>query len=130
MSPEQVTGENPVDERTDIYALGCVLYEMLSGEPPFIGVTPEETIAQRLGHSPRRLSSVRKEIVPELDLTIGKALARNPSDRFRKASELGEALSASGLKSTSQEHPVPAETVGCGGGSGGGHDRRADAAFR
>jgi eukaryotic-like serine/threonine-protein kinase len=95
MSPEQVTGENPVDERTDIYALGCVLHEMLSGEPPFIGVTPEEILAHRLGHSPRRLSSVRKDIVPELDLTIGKALARNPSDRFRKASELGEALSAS-----------------------------------
>ena len=92
MSPEQITGENPVDERTDIYALGCVLYEMLSGGPPFGGTTPEETIALRLSQPPRRLSEVRKDIPPELDLAIGKALARNPSDRFTRASELAGAL--------------------------------------
>jgi DNA-binding SARP family transcriptional activator/TolB-like protein len=97
MSPEQVTGESPVDERTDIYALGCVLYEMLSGGPPFAGSTPEETLARRLTHPVPRLSLVRDEVGPGLENAIHKALARSPADRFSKVSELANALDAASL---------------------------------
>jgi eukaryotic-like serine/threonine-protein kinase len=95
MSPEQMTGESPVDERTDIYALGCVLYEMLSGEPPFSGSTPEETIARRLSEPARQLSALRNEIDPELNSAIERALSRAPADRFAKAAEFAEVLATS-----------------------------------
>jgi DNA-binding SARP family transcriptional activator/TolB-like protein len=97
MSPEQVTGESPIDERTDIYALGCVLYEMLSGEPPFAGTTPEETLALRLTHPVRRISLVRDEVGPELENAIHKALARSPADRFSRVSEFANALDAASI---------------------------------
>ncbi|HET9464361.1 MAG TPA: protein kinase [Gemmatimonadales bacterium] len=97
MSPEQVTGESPIDERTDIYALGCVLYEMLSGEPPFAGTTPEETLALRVTHPVRRISLVRDEVGPELENAIHKALARSPADRFSRVSEFAKALDAASI---------------------------------
>jgi serine/threonine-protein kinase len=87
MSPEQATGECPVDERTDIYALGCVLYEMLAGEPPFVGPTPEATIERRLRGPAPRVSVARQEVSPELDAAIAKALARAPVDRFASVAE-------------------------------------------
>jgi DNA-binding SARP family transcriptional activator/TolB-like protein len=105
MSPEQVTGESPVDERTDIYALGCVLYEMISGEPPFRGSTPEETLAQRLSAPVRPLSALRKEVDPELDSIIRRALARAPSDRFATAAEFGKLLTARAPRHTEAEAP-------------------------
>jgi eukaryotic-like serine/threonine-protein kinase len=95
MSPEQITGESPVDERTDIYALGCVLYEMLTGEPPFSGSTPEQTMTQRLNGAAPRPSLVRKEVSPQLDSAVEKALARRPSDRFAKVTDLAAALATS-----------------------------------
>ena len=92
MSPEQATGESPVDERTDIYALGCVLYEMLAGEPPFVGDTPEATIERRLRGAVPRVSLVRNEVSSELDAAVAKALARAPADRFASASEFAARL--------------------------------------
>jgi serine/threonine-protein kinase len=93
MSPEQATGESPVDERTDIYALGCVLYEMLAGEPPFAGRTPQATIERRLSGPAPRVSVVRGDVSPDLDAAIAKALARAPADRFAKATEFAAMLS-------------------------------------
>jgi serine/threonine-protein kinase len=97
MSPEQITGESPVDQRTDIYALGCVLYEMLGGEPPFGGTTPEETLALRLTQPPRRLSLLRDDVAPGLEDAIHRALARNPADRFSAISEFAAALKPSSV---------------------------------
>jgi eukaryotic-like serine/threonine-protein kinase len=93
MSPEQATGEGPVDERTDIYALGCVLFEMLAGEPPFVGRTTEETVAQRLSGIALRVSGVRNEVGSALDEAIAKALERVPRDRFANAATFAAALS-------------------------------------
>jgi serine/threonine-protein kinase len=109
MSPEQVTGEGPVDERTDIYALGCVLYEMLSGEPPFAGTTPEETLARRLSHPVPRLSLVQSEVGPDLEHAIHKALARSPADRFSKISDLAVAIDPIRIATTDEtKRPQPA----------------------
>jgi serine/threonine-protein kinase len=94
MSPEQASGESPVDERTDIYALGCVLYEMLTGAPPFAGDSPEETIERRLRGPAPRVSAARPEVSAELDSAIAKALARTPAERYSRATDFAASLGA------------------------------------
>ena len=91
MSPEQASGEE-VDERTDIYALGCVLYEMLAGEPPLVGPTPQSTAAKRLTDRPTPLRALRSTVPLKLDQTIQKVLERSPADRYTTAAEFAEAL--------------------------------------
>ena len=94
MSPEQATGERLTDARTDIYALGCVLYEMLAGEPPFTGPNAQSVIARMLTETPRSLRAVRAGVSEALEAVTFRALARVPADRYATASELGDALSA------------------------------------
>jgi tetratricopeptide (TPR) repeat protein len=94
MSPEQATGVSEVDARSDIYSLGCVLYEMLAGEPPFIGPTPQAILAKRLSEPLPSLHVVRDTVPAGVEQAIAKALARVPADRFSSASEFGHALSA------------------------------------
>ena len=91
MSPEQASGEREIDGRTDIFALGCVLYELLAGEAPFHGPTPQATLMRRFTGPPRPLRPVVD--VPEVvEAAIVRALARDPKDRFATAAEFGEAL--------------------------------------
>jgi serine/threonine-protein kinase len=91
MSPEQAMGDARVDRRTDIYSLGCVVYEMLAGEPPYTGPTPQAIVAKRLTGPPPPLGAVRD--VPEaIEQAIHKALARNPADRFATGRDLARAL--------------------------------------
>jgi tetratricopeptide (TPR) repeat protein len=97
MSPEQATA-GAVDGRTDIYALGCVLYEMLAGEPPFTAPTPQAVIAKRLSTPPVPLGVVRHAVPPAIDAAVIRALAREPVDRFATAAEFAAAL----------ESPAPA----------------------
>lgn len=96
MSPEQASGERDVDGRTDVYSLGCVLYEMLAGEPPFTGPTPEAVIAKRLHTPPTSLRVVRSTITTWLDRAVQKALATVPGDRFLSAADFGRALELAG----------------------------------
>jgi eukaryotic-like serine/threonine-protein kinase len=90
MSPEQAQGRARLDGRTDIYSLGCVVYEMLSGGPPFTGTTPEVVVA-RLTAPPPPLGAVR-DVPAALEQAIHKALARNPADRFATARDFARAL--------------------------------------
>src|SRR5207302_8491565 len=95
MSPEQASGERDLDGRSDIYALGCVLYEMLAGEPPFTGPTPQAIVARALTESPRPLQVVRETVPAAIAAAIRKAMARVPADRFATAGQFAEALAAS-----------------------------------
>ncbi len=85
MPPEQAAGDRDLDARTDVYALGCVLYEMLAGEPPFTGPTAQAIIAKRFG-APAPLIRVVRETVPlAVERAIDRALAKSPADRFGTA---------------------------------------------
>jgi serine/threonine-protein kinase len=95
MSPEQASGERDLDARSDIYALGCVLYEMLAGEPPFTGPTPQAIVARALTESPRPLQVVRETVPATIAACIRKAMARTPADRFATAALFADALTAS-----------------------------------
>jgi len=103
-SPEQATAQETLDGRTDIYSLGCVLYEMLAGEPPLTGSTPQMIQARRLAETPTALNTVRDTVPPVLDQVIARALARIPADRFATASQFGQALQAAILVATPAAH--------------------------
>ena len=91
MSPEQVVGD-PVDGRTDIYALGCVLYEMLAGAPPYTGNTAQAVLARHTVDPVPSVRQRRAEVPVELERTVAKALAKAPGDRFPQAADFRDAL--------------------------------------
>ncbi len=92
MSPEQATGDRVIDGRSDIYSLGAMLYEMLAGEPPHVGGTVQATIAKVLTDPVRPLRSLRDTVPVQIELAVGKALAKLPADRFASASLFVRAL--------------------------------------
>ncbi|UCG84878.1 MAG: protein kinase [Gemmatimonadota bacterium] len=94
LSPEQAAGDREIDGRSDVYALGCVLYEMLAGEPPITGPTVPALLSRKATEPPPSVTSVRKTVPPELERTINRALALVPADRQRSAAELSQELTA------------------------------------
>ena len=99
MSPEQAMGEQQVDGRSDLYSLGCVLYEMLAGEPPYKGPTAQAILARRLTDPVPSLHTVRETVPAEVERAILKALAKVPADRFSTATQFSEALGRPATKS-------------------------------
>ena len=95
-SPEQLTSSQALDPRSDIYSLGCMLYEMLAGEVPFASASPGQAVSAKLTGTAASLRGRRDTVSVELDSAVLKCLARSPSDRFRTADELRVALSELG----------------------------------
>jgi serine/threonine protein kinase/Tol biopolymer transport system component len=111
MSPEQAMGAREVDARTDIYSLGCVLYEMLAGEPPFVGPTAQSIVAKVITESPKSLTGQRRTVPPHVDATVQKSLEKLAADRFASAAAFaeslrdgGSSLRSSGLRSAGSAH--------------------------
>jgi eukaryotic-like serine/threonine-protein kinase len=96
MSPEQAGGSSTLDGRSDIYSLGCVLYEMLGGEPPFAGPTPQSVMAKQVIAPPPPLRSRRSEVPESVERVLAKALAKEPGERYATAAEFTGALEAAG----------------------------------
>jgi len=94
MSPEQASGSKDIDARSDLYSLGCVLYEMLSGETPYLGNTPQAIVAKKLSEPAPRVSVVRDKVPPAVEAALDRALSRTPADRFMTAEQFAEALVA------------------------------------
>ncbi|MGH7536075.1 MAG: protein kinase domain-containing protein, partial [Gemmatimonadales bacterium] len=92
MSPEQAMGEREITARSDVYALGCVLYEMLLGEPPFTGPTAQSIVAKVMTEKPAPLTARRERVPPEVEAAVLTALEKLPADRFASAAEFAEAL--------------------------------------
>ncbi|MEP6574660.1 MAG: serine/threonine-protein kinase, partial [Gemmatimonadota bacterium] len=95
MSPEQAAGEKDLDGRSDLYSLACVLYEMLTGQPPFTGPTVESVVHQHLMAEARPVSQIRPAVPPAIADMLTRALAKNPADRFSPAAHFAAALTLS-----------------------------------
>jgi len=106
MSPEQASGASDLDGRSDIYALGCVLYEMIAGEPPFTGPTAQAVIARSITEAPRSLTSSREALSPTVDGAVMRALAKTPADRYDTAGAMVTALAAAEDQTRSGAIPV------------------------
>jgi serine/threonine-protein kinase len=98
MSPEQAMGEREITARSDVYALGAVLYEMLSGEPPFTGPTAQAIVARVVTEEPRPLGPRRRSIPPNVEAAVMIALDKLPADRFASAAEFAAALADTSLR--------------------------------
>jgi serine/threonine protein kinase/tetratricopeptide (TPR) repeat protein len=92
MSPEQASAERDLDGRSDLYSLACVLFEMLSGQPPFAGTSPRATMARHAIESPPSIRSLRPTVPLAVDLALERALAKDPAARFATMAEFGDAL--------------------------------------
>ncbi len=105
MSPEQAMGEREITATSDVYALGCVLYEMLVGEPPFTGPTAQAIIARVVTEEPRSLTIQRKTIPENIEAAVEQALQKLPADRFASAAEFASALQGQGTVSMTRARP-------------------------
>jgi Tol biopolymer transport system component/tRNA A-37 threonylcarbamoyl transferase component Bud32 len=114
MSPEQAMGEREITARSDVYALGCVLYEMLTGEPPFTGATAQAVVARVLTETARPLHAQRHTIPAHVEAAVLTALEKLPADRFASAADFAAALRNKGYTTTTA---VPA---GAGAAAGAG----------
>ena len=92
MSPEQAAGEAELDARSDIYSLACVLYEMLTGEPPFAGASPQALLVRKVTGPPPAISETRSDIPATIDGVVATALATEPGGRFDTPDQFIEAL--------------------------------------
>jgi TolB-like protein/Tfp pilus assembly protein PilF len=96
MSPEQAAGSKDLDGRSDLYSLGCVVYEMLAGHPPFVGPSVESVVQQHLTAEPPRVTGIRPAVSAQVAAALHRALAKMPADRFRTPPEFAAALAVSG----------------------------------
>jgi len=96
MSPEQASGRGEIDHRSDVYSLACVIYQMVVGEPPFTGRTPQAVIARHVAEHPPSLRIVRPELPLRVEEVVMRGLAKEPGERWSSAGEMARELGGSG----------------------------------
>ena len=127
MSPEQATGEHELDGRSDLYSLGCVLYEMLAGQPPFTGPSVSSVVHQHIATPARPVTDIRPTVPVPISAAIARALAKTPADRFHPVGEFAAALGAgarSGEVVAPMARPPRRWIIGAGAAAGAGVGRR------
>ncbi len=103
MSPEQAAGERNLDGRSDQYSLACVVYEMLAGQPPFTGPTPESVMQQHLVSKPSPVGETRPAVPRSVSKALQRALAKNPNDRFNPVTRFADALAPARSSASGRE---------------------------
>jgi eukaryotic-like serine/threonine-protein kinase len=118
MSPEQAMGEREITARSDVYALGCVTYEMLTGDPPFTGSTAQAIVAKVMTEKPASIRRLRERVPQQVEDAVLTALEKLPADRFGSAAEFAQALTstssgrfATGIRPSEMPAPVPARRI-------------------
>jgi tetratricopeptide (TPR) repeat protein len=106
MSPEQAGGEKDLDGRSDLYSLGCVLHEMLAGQPPFTGPTVESLVHQHLSAEPPSVTTIRPSVPGWIAAALERSLAKTPADRFNPVAQFGEAIAPRGGMTPTDTVPV------------------------
>ncbi|MEO8000027.1 MAG: serine/threonine-protein kinase, partial [Gemmatimonadaceae bacterium] len=112
MSPEQASGDRDVDGRSDLYSLGIVAYQMLVGEPPFIGTTTPVLLVKHLAEAPVPVDQRRADIPPDMTQTVMRLLQKSPDHRFQNAAELVQALKTGNLPAAPAGTPAPSANPG------------------
>ncbi len=107
MSPEQAMGDRELDARSDVYSLGAMLYEMLTGDPPYTGSTAQAIVAKVITEKAPLVTAIRDTVPPHVAAAIGTALSKLPADRFPSAAEFADALARPGAFSPETTRPVP-----------------------
>ena len=110
MSPEQVSGDPDIDHRSDIYAFGCMAYELLTGQPPFSGASPQRVLAAHIRDTAAPVRSIRRDTPPALDALVTRCLAKAAEDRPASADEVMQALDAVATSGSGQSVSVPQRT--------------------
>ena len=111
VSPEQAAGETNLDGRSDQYSLGCVLYEMLSGERPFSGATPQAVMAKRFTETVKPLRTLRSVIPEPVEKAVTKAMATNADDRYRTSAQFAQALGSGSVATPTDTATLPQQAV-------------------
>ena len=134
LSPEQARGES-VDARSDVYSMGCLLYELVTGAPPFSGDSPVAVAYQHVREDPRLPSSINPQVPAELDAILLKAMSKNPANRYQSAAEMrndllralaGQRVEATPVMGDAEKTTILAATPGGYGGGYGNDDRWND----
>src|SRR5512141_2530050 len=107
VSPEQAAGETNLDGKSDQYSLACVIYEMLGGERPFNGATPQAVMAKRFSESPKALRSLRSTIPESVEKAVTRAMSTESEKRYSTAAQFGQALASGNLITPTATETIP-----------------------
>jgi serine/threonine-protein kinase len=123
MSPEQAAADRDLSARSDVYSLACVLYEMLAGDPPHTGPTPQSVLMRILTEEPRPIVETRKSVPPHVAASVAKGLEKLPADRFGSAAEFRQALSDESFTYATTGHRTEEDAAFSQHRGGGGSKR-------
>jgi serine/threonine protein kinase/tetratricopeptide (TPR) repeat protein len=111
VSPEQAAGETNLDGRSDQYSLACVVYEMITGERPFSGATPQAIMAKRFSETPKSLRSLRGAVPESVEKAISRAMATDASGRYSSTAQFGQALASGNVATPTSTESIPVAAV-------------------